>query len=177
MIGVWAAGVVWFSSALTPSREDTCLIPNPGNPFSHSRDWCSPPLPGSGRQVLFDSEHGSIGSKKKKKIGHLAKTAGGTAKTRSTKNKIKKDQNRKDRSLTRTSPRPCIILWTRRSLQLGWCARWRLNRLVSAVSQLVPLCVLRDAWDLVPVLRVDHFICRLLNGEIMRGSVIVFPHS
>jgi hypothetical protein len=61
-----SAGVAWWSSALAPSREDARLIPNPGNPFpnSHSRDWCFIPLPGSGWQVLFDSQHGSIGSEK-----------------------------------------------------------------------------------------------------------------
>jgi hypothetical protein len=38
--------------------------PKPRQPFSHSRDWSFTPLPGSGWQVLFDSQHGLIGSKK-----------------------------------------------------------------------------------------------------------------
>jgi hypothetical protein len=33
-------------------------------PLSHSKDWCFTPLPGSGWQVLFDSQHGLIGSQK-----------------------------------------------------------------------------------------------------------------
>jgi hypothetical protein len=38
--------------------------PEPRQPLSHSTDWCFTPLPGSGWQVLFDSQYGSIGSKK-----------------------------------------------------------------------------------------------------------------
>jgi hypothetical protein len=53
--------VAWWSSALTPSREGACSIPNPVNPFPTLGIGASP---GSGWQVLFDSQHGSIGSEK-----------------------------------------------------------------------------------------------------------------
>jgi hypothetical protein len=56
--------VAWWSSALTPSREGARSIPNPGNPFPTLGIGCFTPLPGSGWQVLFDSQHGSIGSEK-----------------------------------------------------------------------------------------------------------------
>jgi hypothetical protein len=59
-----AAGVAWWSSALTPSREGASSIPNPGTPFPTLGTGCFTPLPGSGWQVLFDSQHGSISSKK-----------------------------------------------------------------------------------------------------------------
>jgi hypothetical protein len=59
-----AAGVALWSSALTPSREGTHSIPNPGTPFPTLGIGCFTPLPGSGWQVLFHSQHGSIGSKK-----------------------------------------------------------------------------------------------------------------
>jgi hypothetical protein len=36
----------------------------PRQPLSRSRDWCFTPLPGSGWQILFDAQHGSIDSKK-----------------------------------------------------------------------------------------------------------------
>jgi hypothetical protein len=36
--------------------------PEPQQPLSHSRDWCFTPVPGSGWQVLLNSQHGSIGS-------------------------------------------------------------------------------------------------------------------
>jgi hypothetical protein len=39
--------------------------PEPRQPLSHSRDWCFTPLPGSGWQVLFDSQHGWIADSKK----------------------------------------------------------------------------------------------------------------
>jgi hypothetical protein len=38
--------------------------PEPRQPLPHSRDWCFAPLSGSGWQVLFEYEHGSIGSEK-----------------------------------------------------------------------------------------------------------------
>jgi hypothetical protein len=59
-----AASMAWWSSALTPSREGARLIPNPGTPFPTLGIGCFAPLPGSGWQVLFDSQHGSIGSEK-----------------------------------------------------------------------------------------------------------------
>jgi hypothetical protein len=59
-----AAGVAWWSSALTPSREGARSIPNPGTPFPTLGIGCFTLLPGSGWQVLFDSQHGSIGSEK-----------------------------------------------------------------------------------------------------------------
>jgi hypothetical protein len=39
--------------------------PEPRQPLSHSRDRCFTPLLESDWQVLFNSQHGSIGSKKK----------------------------------------------------------------------------------------------------------------
>ncbi len=33
ILSIWAAGVAWWSGALTPSREGARSIPNPGNPF------------------------------------------------------------------------------------------------------------------------------------------------
>jgi hypothetical protein len=59
-----AAGVAWWSSALTPSWEGARSIPNPGTPFPTLGIGCFTPLPGSGWRVLFDSQHGSIGSEK-----------------------------------------------------------------------------------------------------------------
>jgi hypothetical protein len=40
------------------------LIPNPGTPFPTLGIGCFTPLPGSGWQVLFNSQHGLIGSEK-----------------------------------------------------------------------------------------------------------------
>jgi hypothetical protein len=60
---VEAAGVAWWSSAPTPSWEDARSIPNPGTPFPTLGNGCFTLLPGSGWQVLFDSQHGSIGPK------------------------------------------------------------------------------------------------------------------
>ncbi len=59
-----AAGVAWWSSALTPSREGACSIPNPGTPFPTLGIGCFTPILGSGWQVLFDSQNVSIGSEK-----------------------------------------------------------------------------------------------------------------
>jgi hypothetical protein len=60
-----AAGVAWWSSALTPSaQEGACSMPNPRTPFPTLGIGCFTPLPGSGWQVLFDSQLGSIGSEK-----------------------------------------------------------------------------------------------------------------
>jgi hypothetical protein len=56
--------VAWWSSALTSSRECARSILNPGTPFPTLGIECFTTLPGSGWQVLFDSQHGSIGSKK-----------------------------------------------------------------------------------------------------------------
>jgi hypothetical protein len=58
----WAAGVAWWSSALTLSRKGCAFHPKPRQPLSHSRDWCFAPLPGSGWQVLLNFQDGSIGS-------------------------------------------------------------------------------------------------------------------
>ncbi len=59
--------MVQRANSLTGGRA---FDPEPRQPLSHSRDWCFTPLPGSDWQVLFDSQHGSIGSER---IGHLAK--------------------------------------------------------------------------------------------------------
>jgi hypothetical protein len=56
--------VAWWSSALTPSREGAHSIPNPGTPFPTLGIGCFTLLPGSGWQVLVDSQHGSMGSEK-----------------------------------------------------------------------------------------------------------------
>jgi hypothetical protein len=56
--------VAWWSSALTPSRECARSIPNPGTTFPTLGIGCFTTLPGYGWQVLFDSQHGSIGSEK-----------------------------------------------------------------------------------------------------------------
>jgi hypothetical protein len=53
--------VVQRANSLTGGRA---FDPKQQQPLSHSRGWCFTPLPGSGWQVLFDSQHGSIGSKK-----------------------------------------------------------------------------------------------------------------
>jgi hypothetical protein len=81
---------------LTPSWEGANFIPNPGNSFPTLWIGASPhssgifTLPGFGWQVLFDSQHGSIGSKT---IENLAKIGGGIARTRSTKKEKKKKKN------------------------------------------------------------------------------------
>jgi hypothetical protein len=57
--------VAWWSIALiTPSREGARSIPNPGTPFPTLGIGCFTPLPGSGWQVLSDSQHGLNGSEK-----------------------------------------------------------------------------------------------------------------
>ncbi len=53
--------VVQRANSLTGGRA---FDPEPRQPLFHSRDWCFTPLPGSGWQVLFDSQHGSICSEK-----------------------------------------------------------------------------------------------------------------
>ncbi len=53
--------VVQRADSLTGGRA---FDPEPLQPLSHSRDWCFTNLPGSGWQILFDSQHGLIGSKK-----------------------------------------------------------------------------------------------------------------
>jgi hypothetical protein len=53
--------VVQRANSFTGGRA---FDPEPRQPLSHSRDWCFSPLPGSGWQVLFDSQKGSIGSEK-----------------------------------------------------------------------------------------------------------------
>jgi hypothetical protein len=52
-----AAGVAWWSSALTPTWEGARSIPNTGTPFPTLGIGCFTPLPGSGWQVLFDSKN------------------------------------------------------------------------------------------------------------------------
>ncbi len=71
-----AAGVAWWSSALTPSREGARSIPNPSNPFPTLGIGASLLFRDLAGSVLFDSQHGSIGSKK---WAHLAKIGGETA--------------------------------------------------------------------------------------------------
>jgi hypothetical protein len=53
--------VVQRANSLTGGRA---FDPEPWQPLFHSRDWCFTPLPGFGWQVLFDSQHGLIGSEK-----------------------------------------------------------------------------------------------------------------
>jgi hypothetical protein len=53
--------VVQRANSLTRGRA---FDPEPQQPLSHSRDWCFTPLLGSGWQVLFNSQHGSIGPEK-----------------------------------------------------------------------------------------------------------------
>jgi hypothetical protein len=84
-----AAGVAWWSSAPTPTREGVHSIPNPGNPFPTLRIGASP---------LFWDVAGrfcSICKKRKglicsKKLDNLQKKGGGTAGIQCTKNIFKK---------------------------------------------------------------------------------------
>ncbi len=59
-----AMKVAWWSSALTPSQEGARSIPNPGTPFPTLGIGCFAAHLRSGWQVLFDSQHGSIGFEK-----------------------------------------------------------------------------------------------------------------
>jgi hypothetical protein len=61
--------VVQRANSLTGGRA---FDPKPQQHLSHSRDWCFTPIPGSGWQVLFDSQHGSIGSEKSDTLQKLA---------------------------------------------------------------------------------------------------------
>jgi hypothetical protein len=84
-----AAGVAWWSSAPTPTREGMRSIPNPGNPCPTLRIGASP---------LFWDVAGrfcSICKKRKglicsKKLDNLQKKGGGTAGIQCTKNIFKK---------------------------------------------------------------------------------------